>query len=349
MKTLVTGGTGFIGSHLVKALVQQGREVVVASDFKGHGLENLLYLGVNPLDVTLYCVDLTDFSQVLRVMEEVDTVFHLAARVGNLNYLHASENIELITLQENLLIDTNTIKASLQKGVGKFIYASSCAVYPVDKQLTSGAVFQETDVDIQGLNFMELPDTSSGSPLIPDGGYGWSKLIGEIQLSWVRTMNTGIARIFNVYGENEPLGEKAHVVADLVRKAIQYPETEFIVFGDGKQTRDFLYVSDCADALLAIEKAISNPAGSADTPVSPAFNLGADVPVSIGNLAETIVKISDKDIKINYDLSKPVGPRSRTADTGKAKEILNWEPKVSLEEGLRRVYRWEEAELLRRR
>lgn len=325
MKTVVTGGTGFIGSHLVKRLVDEGREVLVASDFSRLGTENLTNLGI---EVECQNVDLRDYNQALRMIEGAETIFHLAARVGSIEYLHGTEMSELVALQTNLVIDANTFRACLEKNVKKIVYASSVAVYPMHTQYSSGAVFSEGDLILE----RETQDVVS-----PDGGYGWTKLMGEIQLGWMNDIDIGIARLFNIYGENEPLGEKAHVIADLIRKAILYPQDEFIVWGNGKQSRDFLYVSDCVDALLQLEGKASNP------PIT--VNIGSGEPASIGTIAEKVAGLSGKDIKIVYDPTKPVGPLSRTADTSKAKTLLRWEPKIGLDEGLRRTYTWIERRL----
>lgn len=327
MKTVVTGGAGFIGSHLVKRLVDEGRSVIVASDFFRHGPENLSDLGIQPSSLEPgswnVATDLRDYNQALKVMGGAETVFHLAARVGSIEYLHSTEMAELEALQTNLVIDVNVFRACLESSVRKLVYASSAAVYPVDLQQSPNVTLTEDT-----LRYFN-----------PDGGYGWAKLMGEIQLGWMNDIDIGIARIFNVYGENEPLGEKAHVIADLIRKAILYPEEEFIVWGDGKQSRDFLYVSDCVDALLELEKRASNP------PI--VVNIGSGQPVSIGTIAEKVVALSGKDIKIVYDPAKPVGPLSRTADISQAKALLKWEPRIDLDEGLRRTYAWVEKKLKR--
>jgi len=322
MKTAVTGGTGFIGSHLVKRLVDEGREVTVVSDFLELGTENLLGLGVQPSHLELRKSDLTDYSQAVRVTEGVETVFHLAARVGSLEYLHGTQMAELATLQANLATDANVFRACLEKGVQRLIYASSVAVYPMDKQCSLGTVFAEDDL----------------TSVNPDGGYGWAKLLGEIQLGWMKNIDIGIARIFNIYGENEPLeAKRAHVVGDIIRKVALNPQKELRVRGDGKQTRDFLYVSDCVDALLLLEKKASNP--------PMIVNIGSGIPVSIGTIAEKAVELSGKDIKIVYDLTQPVGPLSRTADITKARASLNWQPKVSLDYGLGCTYSWVQSQL----
>jgi GDP-D-mannose 3',5'-epimerase len=327
MKTVVTGGTGFIGSHLVKRLLDDGREVVVASDMSRLGTRNLVNLGI---EVECLNVDLREYSQTLKVIEGADAVFHLAARVGSLEYLHGTEMSELAALQTNLSIDANTFRAYLENRVGKIVYASSVAVYPMTTQYSPGAVLSEDDF---------RPEQVSQGVLDPDGGYGWSKLMGEIELGWMKDVNISIARLFNIYGINEPVGEHAHVVADLICKAIRYPEEPFIVQGDGTQSRDFLYVTDCVDALVKLEEKASSP------PVT--VNVGSDRTVTIGTLAERIVSISGKDIEIIYDATKPMGPLSRTADTKKAKALLGWTPKIDLDEGLRRTYNWIEEMLER--
>ena len=143
--------------------------------------------------------------------------------------------------------------------------------------------------------------------------------------------------MFNIYGQNEPLGEKAHVICDLIIKAIHYPEDEFVVYGDGKQSRDFLHVSDCVNALLKLEERAASP------PVT--VNIGSGIPVSIGTIAEKVAKLSGKDIEIVYDLTKPMGPLSRTADTSKAEALLGWAPGIDLDDGLKRTYVWVEEML----
>ncbi len=338
MKTIVTGGTGFIGSHLVKKLLGQGRGVIVSSELSQLVSENLSSLGIKPSDVELQKADLSDYHQALKSIEGADSVFHLAARVGNLEYLHATGMAELAALQTNLMIDANVFRACLENGVKKIVYASSCAVYPMDKQFAHGAVFPESCLELRPQDFLKPSSAGSKQETInPDGGYGWAKLMGEIELGWMEDINIGIARIFNIYGENEPLGERGHVITDLISKAILYPNEEFIVRGDGEQSRDFLYVSDCVDALLQLEEKVSN------LPIT--VNIGSGEAVSISNIVDKAVEISRKDIKIIYKSARSVGPISRTADITRARALLSWQPRISLDEGLRRTYEWVERRL----
>ncbi|MFC2072789.1 NAD-dependent epimerase/dehydratase family protein [Chloroflexota bacterium] len=318
MKTVVTGGAGFIGSNLVRKLLNQGREVIIVDDFSRGKKINLYDLGIR---TDCLSIDLKDFAQTSEILKNVETVFHLAARIGGINYLHGSNRNELEAVQTNLFIDANVFKACLEHHVSKLVYSSSVSVYPIDLQQSSNVTFSENI-----LHYFE-----------PDGGYGWAKLLGEIQLDLMENIDIGIARIFNIYGENSVLSGSSHVIVDLIRKAIQYPEQKFVVWGDGKQSRDFLYVSDCVDALLQLEKEASNP------PII--VNVGSGKEVSIGTIAEKITGISGKDIKIEYDTRQPVGPLSRTADITKARAVLNWQPKVSLDDGIRRTYLWVQKRL----
>ena len=331
MKTVVTGGNGFIGSNLVKMLADDGRKVIVAGSFSP-GEDHLAQMSVK---VERRDVDLRDYRNAQAAIKGADIIFHLAARVGSLSYLHSTETAELIALQQNLAIDANVFRACFEAGVKKIVYASSCAVYPMDKQMSDGAVFKESDLALsQSFN----PATLKPGMINPDGGYGWAKLMGEIQLWWSRNTDIGIARIFSAYGENESLGEKAHAMGDLIQRAVLNKGGDFIVYGDGKQSRDFLYVTDCARALIKLEEKASNP------PITA--NIGSGQALSIGALAKKIVKISGKNFNIVFDTTKPVGPVSRTADMSRAKSLLGWQPQVSLDDGLRLTYNWAEDQLL---
>ena len=318
MKTIVTGGAGFIGSHLVKKLLDLGREVVIIDDCSMGSQANLDDLGIR-LDIRR--IDARDFAPLRDTIQGAGTVFHLAARVGNINYLHGSPRNELQALQTNLAIDANVFRACLENGVNKLVYASSSAVYPIDMQ-------QQADVVL-------APDALRYYN--PEGGYGWSKLLAETQLGWMPAVAIGIARIFNCYGENLHLGEHTHAIPDLIRKAIRYPLDDFVVWGDGKQSRDFLYVSDCVDALLELEKKAGYP------PLI--VNVGSGKPVTVASIAGSIVKISGKNMHIVYDPARPVGPFSRTADISQTKARLDWEPMVDFYEGLSRTYSWVESRL----
>lgn len=313
-KIIVTGGAGFIGSNLVRRLVEQNRDVVVIDNFSRGSDRNLA--GV---PVEIRHVDLRNFDATVQAIRGADCVYHLAARVGSIEYSHGGKQQELQALQTNLLIDTNVLKACSVCNIEKLVYASSVAVYPIDRQQVLGAKFDE----------------STRYPVNPDGGYGWAKLLGEMQIDLMEKCESSIGRIFQTYGEYCEFGQTAQVVASLIRKAINFPKEDFVVWGTGEQTRNFLYVTDCVDALLKLEEKTSYP------PLK--VNIGSEETVSIRKLAEMIVKISGKDIQIVFDPSKPIGPLSSVPDISKARKALDWEPRVRLEDGLRATYKYLEA------
>jgi GDP-D-mannose 3',5'-epimerase len=320
-KCLITGAAGFIGSHLAKRLLDEGRRVILVDDFSRGDRQNLADLGIQTV---CHDINLRNYNGLSSLMEGVDTVFHLAARVGSVDYLHGDDEAELITMENNLVIDANVFKACLEKKVKKIVYASSISVYPVAAQRFHNAVFSEDNI----------------KPLSPEGGYGWAKLMAEIELGLMKGVNVGIARIFNIYGENAALGRTAQIIPALITKVIGYPDQDYVVWGDGQQTRDFLYVSDCVEGLCRLEEKASNP------PLI--VNIGSGKTVAISTIAEKIARISGKNPTIKYDTSKPVGPVSRTSDITRARETLGWQPQIDLDDGLTRTYDWLEKRLSRK-
>lgn len=331
---IVTGGAGFIGSHLVKKLIDRGEKVIVVDNFSAGSRENLEYLGIGNVEIRE--IDLTNFSDAKKSLEGADTVFHMAARVGGLSYLHDTQESELLALQENLAIDANVFRACQEFGVKKIIYPSSVSVYSLARQRYPGAVFSEPA-------FVWPQHYDHVSPfrmsIDPDGGYGLAKVLGEIELAMMKNISVGIARIFSAYGENEPLSENFHVLSRLIQAAIKYPQEQMVIWGDGTQTRDYIYVTDCVEALLLLAEK------STEVGTLLIVNVGSGRGISINELAKKIIAISGKDIKPVYDKGKPVGPVSRIADITRAKAILGWEPKIGLDEGLERTYRWIEMNL----
>ena len=311
-RTLVTGGAGFIGANLVRTLLKHGREVVAADVVSP-------CINLQGLPITVLHADLRDFTQARKIVQGSDCVYHLAARVGGVTYLHANQKAEFDALQSNLAIDVNVIRACLECNVQKIIYLSSPAVYPINLQQRQGAHFAEDDV----------------VPINPDGGYGWAKLIGETQLDLAESLKSGIARIFNPYGEYSELGKSAQVIPALIRKAINYPTEPFIVWGDGTPTRNFIYIQDCVEALLKLEEHASYP------PLK--VNIGNPAePVTVRELAETIISVSCRKMEMTFDPTKPLGPLSRIPDIRRAEKELGWKPATPLRVGLERTYEWAE-------
>lgn len=318
-KVLVTGGAGFIGSHLVKILVKKGAVVRVADNLSRGRIENLS--GVLD-EIEFRKVDLTKETHCLDACKGTHTVFHLAASVGGIEYLKKASVGGCVP---SILMNTHMLEASVKCGVDRFLFASSACVYH--------AYYEGREVPVH----LREEDAY---PALPHTTYGWAKLLGEIQCdAYFKDygLKTSVTRLFSVYGENENLDPRwSHVIPSLIRKAIRYPNEPFVVFGDGTQTRAFLYVEDAVQALLlAVEK----------YPKPNPLNIGSGEWIKIEDLIEKIVDLSGKKIEIKYDFTKPTGAHGYCANYQKAREILGWEPKVSLEVGLKRTYEWAKQEL----
>jgi UDP-glucose 4-epimerase len=315
---LVTGGAGFIGSHLAEGLVDRGRDVVIADDLSRGSLDN-----VDRLDgeIELRPVDLTTREGAQRAVDGVDRVYHLAASVGGIHYIQR-ENVGGLT--PSVLMNQHMLEAARINDVDRFLFASSACIYR-----------QQHD----GLNrFSE----DQAIPANPHSTYGWAKVLGEVACQAYAEdcdMATSSVRIFNCYGPRESLDpDSSHVIPSLCRKAIEAEDGDTIeLFGDGSQERGFVYVTDLVEGMI---RTLERMGGG------EAINLGnGEEVVSINDLAERIIAISGKDLEIEHDLSKPTGTDKYAADTERMRAALDWEPSVPLEEGLRQVYRWAEREL----
>ncbi|PSQ18924.1 nucleoside-diphosphate sugar epimerase [Halobacteriales archaeon QS_8_69_26] len=315
----MTGGAGFIGSHLVDHLVEAGADVTVADDFSRGSPSNVEHHeGV----VDLVPVDLTTAAGATRAVEGAEVVFHLAASVGGIHYIQR-ENVGGLT--PSVLMNHQVLEAARREGVDRLLFASSACIYR-----------QEHD----GLNrFSE----DRAIPANPHSTYGWAKVLGEVACRAYHQdcdLDTASVRIFNAYGPRESLDPaSSHVVPSLCRKAIEAPEGGSIeLFGDGTQERGFIYVTDLVEGMVrAIERAADGE------PVN--LGNGSEV-VTINELAERIIDVSGRDLSIEHDTSKPTGTDRYCADTTLMEERLDWTPSVGLDEGLRRIYQWALAELV---
>ncbi len=318
---LITGGAGFIGSHLIDELLKRNANVVVADDFSRGSLTNIEHVFES---IELRPVDLTTREGAQRAVEDVDHVFHLAASVGGIHYIQR-ENIGGLT--PSVLMNQQLLEAARTANVDKFLFASSACIYR-----------QEHD-DLN--RFSE----DQAIPADPHSTYGWAKVLGEVACEAYHTdtdMDTGMVRIFNCYGPRESLDpDSSHVIPSLCRKVIEADSGDSIeLFGDGTQERGFIYVTDLVDGMLKTmeRKTDGEP-----------INLGnGEEVVTINELAETIIQISGKDIEIEHDLSKPTGTDKYAADTSKMEKELDWTPEITLEDGIEKVYDWAATELDRR-
>ena len=326
-KILVTGGCGMIGSNLVKRLVKEGHEVFVIDNLWRGKLEYLNDESGKPvidLKTHYFNVDLSTGLGVDSIVFSVEYVIHLADIVAGIDYVFSNQG-DLFRL--NNLINTHVFHAVRKAGkerVKGLIYVGTACSYPLTRQ---------NSLDVVPLKEDEL------FPAMPESAYGWSKLIGQLEMGFLEK-ETGIPcctlQFHNVYGSPCDYGERSQVIPALIRKAVNYPNEPFNVWGSGLQGRAFIHVDDVVEALcLALEKGWGHGW----------IQIGPSVCTSIKEIAETVVEISGKDIDIFYDTSKPEGDKARSADFSKAKEILGWEPKVKLEDGLREQYEWVKAQI----
>lgn len=327
-KILVTGGCGMIGSNLVKRLVKEGHDVHVIDNLWRGKLEYLNDENGKPvinLDTNFHNVDLSMGLGIDPVVFHVEYIVHLADIVAGIDYVFSNQG-DLFRL--NNLINTHVFHSVRKAGkerIKGLIYVGTACSYPLTRQ---------NSLDVIPLKEEEL------FPALPESAYGWSKLMGQLEIGYLEK-ETGIPcctlQFHNVYGSPCDFGERSQVIPALIRKAINYPKEEFNVWGSGKQGRAFIHVNDIVDAIvLALEKGWGHGW----------IQIGPSECTSIREIAEAVVRISGKDIKPFYDTTKPEGDKARSADWTKAKEILGWSPKVSLEDGLRQQYEWVEKQIV---
>ena len=320
-RILVTGGAGMIGSNLVKRLVTDGAGNVRVADNLWRGRREYLLdetgQPVIDMDKDFLEADLRNPAACERAVEGIDEVFHLADVVAGIRYVFANQTQ---VFHDNALIDTNILNAAAKAGVKCLIYVGTACSYPQEKQ---------SGVDAPPLVEEDV------LPANPESAYGWSKLMGELQTQLYgrdTAMKTGVVRLHNVYGvPTDCSPDTSQVIPALIVKAIRYPSEPFVVWGSGNQGRSFIHVDDVVDGLLSMMESSLQ-----DGPIQ----LGTDRCTTIRELAETVASVSGKGIQIQYDLSKPEGDKGRRADSSKAKKLLGWEPRVSLEDGLRSTYTW---------
>lgn len=328
-RVLVTGGAGQIGSHLVERLVGMGADVTVADNLWRGKRENLVVDGKPLIDMAtrFHEVDLAEREACAIACEGQEIVIHLADVVAGINFVFSNQ---YFLFNKNALIDNHMIQAALDAGVGKYVFVGSACSYPEDKQaVLDPPPFREEDV----------------YPAKPESAYGWSKLMGEYLCELAgqddSPMQTGVLRFHNVYGPRCELDPaKSQVIPALIRKAILHPEEEFVVWGSGRQRRAFVYVDDAVGALVrVVERGLGRGV----------IQIGPDFSTSIREVAEYAVAASGRAITIKFDTSKREGDMDRAADWTKAREILGWEPRIGIEEGIRRTYAWCESKLHRQK
>ena len=314
-RVLITGAGGFIGHHLVKRFKEDGHWV------RGVDLKYPEYevSGSDEFEI----LDLREIGNcLLATRGEIDEVYNLAANMGGIAYItafHASIS------RNNVLINANMLDASRQNGVRRFLFSSSACVYNQSKQKNADVTpLREEDV----------------FPADPEPGYGWEKLFAEQLCSYYCKdygIDVRIARFHNVYG---PIGTyqggKEKAPAAICRKvALAEDGGEIEVWGDGEQTRSFMYVDDCVEGLIRIMAS-----GYHDP-----LNLGTDELVTINRLVDLVASIAGKHITAHHKLSGAQGVRGRNSDNTRLRKVLGWEPSIRLEQGLAATYEWIASQL----
>ena len=307
---LVTGAGGFIGHHLVKRLKEEGHWV------RGADIKYPEYAASTADEFEV--LDLRKAENcLLSTCGGIDQVYNLAADMGGIGYI-TSHHAEIS--RNNILINAHMLEASRRNGVKRFLFSSSACVYNQSRQ---------NDPKVKPLR------EEDAHPADPEAGYGWEKLFAEELCRYYYqdySFETRIVRFHNVYG---PLGTydggKEKAPAAICRKiALAEDGGEIEVWGDGEQTRSFMYIDDCVEGLIRIM----------GSQYREPLNLGTDELVTINGLVDIVARIAGKCIRLRHDASGPQGVRGRNSDNARLRATLGWQPSITLEQGLRRTFRW---------
>jgi GDP-D-mannose 3',5'-epimerase len=317
-KVLVAGAGGFIGHHLVNSLVARGYWV--------RGVD-LTRPSFEPSRADEFeCLDLRRFDSCLRATRGVSQVYQLAANMGGIGFIE-SHKAEIV--HDNTLINLHMLEAARLQGVERFLYTSSACVYPG---------YRQNVADVTPLR------EEDAYPADAEDGYGWEKLFSERACRHYFEdygLPTYVVRFHNIFG---PLGTyeggREKSPAAICRKVALAQDGDSIeVWGDGEQTRSYCYIDDCVEGLYRLM----------GSDYHAPLNLGQDRLISVNELVDTVARLAGKRVGKRHALDRPQGVRGRNSDNTRLREVLGWEPQVSLEEGLGRTYRWIHGQLQKTR
>lgn len=319
---LIGGAGGFIGGHLVADLLSQGHTRIRAVDVKPLDEWYQVFPQVENLQLDLSRLDACEQS-----MKEVSTVYNLAADMGGMGFIENNKALCMLSV----LINTHLLMAAKDAGVERYFYSSSACVYNADKQ---------RDPNVTALK------EADAYPAMPEDGYGWEKLFSERMCRHYREdygIITRVARYHNVYGPHGTYdGGREKAPAAICRKVIEAKlsgKHEIEIWGDGHQTRSFMYITDCLYGTQAILK----------SDILEAINLGSSELVSINQLVDVVEEIAGIKLKRSYNLSAPKGVNGRNSDNTLIKELLGWEPCTRLRDGMEKTYKWIYDEIVGRK
>ncbi len=310
---VVTGGGGFIGGHLVKRLVDEGFTNVRSVDVKPFDQWYQHHDGVDEMQLNLELRD-----SCMTALDGASEVYNLAADMGGMGFIENNRALCMLSV----LTSTHVLVAAQKMGIERLFYSSSACVYAGDKQ---------TDTDITALSEVDA------YPADPEDGYGWEKLFSERMARHFREdygMKTRVARYHNVYGPNGTYdGGREKAPAAMCRKVISAKlsgDHNIEIWGDGEQTRSFMYIDDCLEGTRRIM----------DSDVIEPLNLGSDELVSINQLVSLVEDIGGITLNRSYKTDAPQGVRGRNSDNQMIQAELGWAPSVTLREGMEQTYKW---------
>lgn len=314
-RVLVTGAGGFIGHHLTRSLVEQGYWV------RGVDIQEPQYEATAAHEFEV--LDLRKADNCLRATRNAQEVYALAANMGGIGFIESNKGA---IVRDNTLINMHTIDAAHVNGAERLLYTSSACIYPGYRQKETSVIPLKED---------------DAYPADAEDGYGWEKLYMERvcrHYSEDFGLPTRVVRFHNIFG---PLGTydggREKSPAAICRKIALAEDGDAIeVWGDGLQTRSYCYIDDCVEGINRIMR----------SDLSEPVNLGQDRMLSINELVDIVASIAEKKIRKTHDLTKPQGVRGRNSDNTMLRRTLDWEPGVSLEDGLAKTYRWIQSQLI---
>ena len=312
-RIVVCGAGGFIGGHLVADLLRQGHRSIRAVDLKPTEEWYQVFAEVENLSL-----DLQGREACEKALRDARIVYNLAADMGGMGFIENNRALCMLSV----LINTHLLMAARKFGSQRYFYASSACVYAADKQLSPEVVaLKESDA----------------YPAMPEDGYGWEKLFSERMCRHFREdfgVVTRAARYHNVYGPHGTwTGGREKAPAAICRKVIDAKLTgkhQIEIWGDGKQTRSFMYIDDCLKGTQAIM----------NSEIVEPINLGSNELVTINGLVDMVEEIAGVKLQRTYNLKAPKGVNGRNSDNALIKQYLGWEPSVHLRDGLEKTYRW---------